>query len=108
MRAVSVVSGGLLPASRDTTPPVWSAVGVLIEIHQREAGAESIVILSQAPISHLVEAEDALQYPERMLDFGSDARFGRVLALGFFVHIVLELGAAAGHVLCVRRGLADD
>jgi len=107
MRAVSVVSAGRLPATRDTTPPVWSAVAVLIEIHQRKAGAQPIVILSQAPISHFVEAEDALQYPERMLDFGSGARLGRVLGLGFLVHIVLELGAAAGHVLCVWRGLSD-
>ena len=33
-------------------------------IHQREAGAQSSVILFESPVSHLVEAEDALQYPE--------------------------------------------
>ena len=78
---------------------------VLVEIDQREAGAQPVVILSEFPASHCVEAEDALQYPERMLHLSSDMRLGRVLALGFFVYIVLELGAAVGHVLGVRSGL---
>src|ERR1019366_7443502 len=83
-------------------------LAVLIEIHQREAGAQSSVILFESPVSHLVEAEDALQYPEVMFHFRSDSGLGRVLTLGPFIHIVLELGAAAGHVLSVRSGLADN
>src|ERR1035437_8972469 len=46
-------------------------LAVLVQVHQREAGTQSSVILLEAPVSHLVEAEDALQYPERMLHLGS-------------------------------------
>ena len=83
-------------------------MAVLVEVHQCEAGAQPVVVLLNAPVSHLVEAEDALQDSERVLHLGSDPRLGRVLALGLFVHTVLELGAAAGHVLRVRCGLADS
>ena len=66
------------------------------------------MILLDAPISNLVEAEDTLQNPKRMLHFCSDPRLGCVLALACFVHMILELCAAAGHILNVRRGLADQ
>ena len=89
-------------------PQRGQPLAVLVEIHQCEAGAQPVVILPDAPVSHLVEAEDALQYPERMLHFGSDSRLGRVFAPGFFIYVVLELGAAAGNVLRVRCGLADS
>jgi hypothetical protein len=93
----------------DTLRPLrGQPLAVLIEIHQREAGAQSSVILFESAVSHLIEAEDALQYPEGMFHFCSDSGLGRVLALGLFVHIVLELGATAGHVLSVRSGLADN
>jgi hypothetical protein len=39
-------------------------LAVLIEVHQREAGAQSSVILFESAVSHLIEAKDALQYPE--------------------------------------------
>jgi hypothetical protein len=38
-----------------------------VQIDQREVGAESVMVLFDAAVSHLVEAEDSLQYPERML-----------------------------------------
>jgi len=82
-------------------------LAVLVEVDQREAGAESIVVLLQAPVPPIVEAEDTLQYPERMLHLRSHSGLGRVLAPGLFIHIVLEPGAAAGHILRVRRCLAD-
>ncbi|MCU1250439.1 MAG: hypothetical protein JWQ49_3468 [Edaphobacter sp.] len=64
------------------------------------------MVLRQPPVSHLVEAEDALQYPKRMFYFGSHSRLSRVLASGHLVDIVLELCPAAGHILRVRRGFA--
>lgn len=88
-------------------PQRGQSLAVLIEVDQREAGAQPVVVLLQAPVSHFVEAEDALPYPERMLHLSSLAGLGRVLAPGLFIHIVLEPGAAAGHILRVRRCLAD-
>ena len=44
---------------------------MLIEIYQREAGAQSSVILFESAVSHLIEAKDALQYPEGMFHFCS-------------------------------------
>ena len=63
-------------------------------IDQREAGAQAVVILLQAPVSHLVKAEDALQYPERMLNLRSNSGLARVLAPGILIHVVLEPGPA--------------
>src|ERR1700689_5744188 len=42
-----------------------------------------------------------------MLHLGPSTRLSRVLALGFFVYIILELGPTASHVLCVRCSLTD-
>ena len=56
-------------------------LAVLIEIDQREAGAQPSVILFESAISHLIEAEDALQYPEGMFHLRSDSGLGRVLRL---------------------------
>src|SRR5450759_185546 len=80
---------------------------VQVEIDQREAGAQPVMVLRDSPVSHLVEAEDAFQYPENMFYFRSYPRLSRVLTPGFFVDIVLELRPATGHVLRVRRGLVD-
>jgi hypothetical protein len=34
---------------------------VEIQVHQREAGAQSVVVFCQTPVADLVEAEDAFQ-----------------------------------------------
>src|SRR5450759_1217272 len=58
---------------------------VQVEIDQREAGAQPVMVLRDSPVSHLVEAEDAFQYPENMFYFRSYPRLSRVLTPGFFV-----------------------
>jgi hypothetical protein len=68
---------------------------VLVQVHQREARAEMIVVLLQAAETHFYESEDALQDAERVLHLGSHSGRSRVLAPGLFIHIVLESGAAA-------------
>ena len=65
------------------------------------------MVLFDAAIFHLVEAEDAFQYAESMFYFRSDPRLGRVLRFSDFIDIVFILGSATGHVLGLRRGLAD-
>ena len=52
---------------------------VQIQIAEREAGSQPIVVLCQAAISHLVEAKDALEDAERMFHSGSYFRFYPVL-----------------------------
>jgi len=65
-------------------PQRCQPLAVLIEIHHREAGAQSSVILFESAVSHLIEAKDALQYPEGMFHFRSDSGLGGVLALCLF------------------------
>src|ERR1039458_9064274 len=80
---------------------------VQVQIDQREVRAQPVVVLRDPSIAHLVEAEDAFQDAEHMFYFGSYPRLSCVLTSSYFVHIVLELRSAAGHVLRVRRGFAD-
>ena len=106
---VFLVSLGAVFRLPETLRPLrGQPLAVLIEVHQREAGTQSSVILFESAVSHLIEAKYALQYSEGMLHFCSDSGLGRVLTLGLFVHIVLELSSAAGHVLSVRSGFADN
>jgi hypothetical protein len=44
---------------------------VEIEIDQSETGAQPVVVLCDPPVTHLVEAEDALQDAERMFHLRS-------------------------------------
>jgi hypothetical protein len=78
-----------------------------VEIDQGEAGAQPVMVLRDTPVSHLVEAEDAFQDAEHMFYFRSYFRLSCILSFRFFVHIVFELRPATGHVLRVRRDLAD-
>lgn len=80
---------------------------VEVQIDQREARAQPVMVLRDPPIAHLVEAEDSFQNTEDMFDLRSYSRLRRVLTSSYFVHIILELRPAAGHVLRVRRGFAD-
>src|SRR5580698_2747800 len=82
-------------------------VAVLVQIHQREGRADPLVVFPDTPIAHLYESEHTLENAERMLHFGSNSSLGCVIAPGFFVHIILEPGPAASHVLRFRRGGMD-
>src|SRR5208283_6034622 len=82
-------------------------VAVLVQVHQREGRAQPLVVFPDAAIAHLGKSEDALEDAERMLHLRSNSGLGRVLALGFFVYIVLVFGATASHVLCLGSGLMD-
>ena len=64
-------------------PQKGKPFAVVVDIDQREAGAQPVVVLFQAPVSHLVEVEDALQDPERMFHLRSNSGLGRVLACCF-------------------------
>jgi hypothetical protein len=57
------------------------AFAVEVEVYQREAGAQSVVVLGQAPVAYFVEAEGAFQDAERMFDLNPYARCTPVLAL---------------------------
>ena len=52
-----------------------------VEIDQREVGAQPVVGLGDASVSHLVEAEDAFQDAEHMFYLGPHARLTSVLLL---------------------------
>jgi hypothetical protein len=50
-----------------------------IQVHQREAGAQSVVVFRQSPVAHLVEAEDAFEDAEQMFELSPNARLTAVL-----------------------------
>ena len=79
-----------------------------IQVTQGEAHAQPIVVLRDAPVPCPVKAEDTLKHVERVLDPGPHPRLSRVPALRGFIHIVPEPGPAAGHILRMRRGYADQ
>src|SRR5271165_5492464 len=54
---------------------------VQVQVHQRKAGAQSMMVLLNPSVSHLLEAEDALQNPERMFHLRSHHGLHPVLAL---------------------------
>src|SRR5258708_35010376 len=78
-----------------------------VEIDQGEVRAEPVMVLRDATIAHLVEAEDAFQDAEHMFYFRSYFRLSCVLSFRFFVDMVFELRSAAGHCLRLCRGLLD-
>ena len=49
----------------------YQAFAVEIQVYQRKAGAQSVVVLRQTPVAHLVEAEEAFQDAERMFYLGT-------------------------------------
>jgi hypothetical protein len=53
---------------------------VKIQVDQREAGAQSVVVFRQSPVADLVEAEDAFQDAERMFYLGTHTRLAAVLS----------------------------
>jgi len=53
-----------------------------VEIHQGEVRAQPVVVLGDAAVPRLLEAEHTLQDAEHMLDLGSYTGLSRVLPLG--------------------------
>src|SRR6266446_2439588 len=80
---------------------------VQIQVHQREAGAQSMMVLLNPSVSHLLETEDALQNPERMFYLGSHSGLYPVLGLLYLIHKVLVSHSSAGHILRLRSRLPD-
>ncbi len=64
--------GTLLPKDCQT-------FAVQVQVHQREVRAQAVMVLRDASVSHFVEAEDALQDPERMFYLGPHPRLTPVL-----------------------------
>lgn len=62
-------------------PEYCQAFAVHVQVHQREVRAQPVVVLCDAFVSHLVEAEDALQDAERMFHLGAHAGLTPVLLL---------------------------
>ncbi len=60
-------------------PEHCQAFAVHVEVRQGEVRAQPVVVLRDASIAHLVEAEDALHDAERMLHLGAHARLTPVL-----------------------------
>ena len=52
---------------------------VEIQVYQREAGAQSVVVFRETPVADLIEAEDAFQDAERMFYLGTHTRLTTVL-----------------------------
>src|SRR6201993_5164257 len=80
---------------------------VQVEVHQRKAGAQTMMVLLNPSVSHLLETEDALQNPKRMFHLGSHSGLHPVLGLLYLVHKVLVSRPPAGHVLRSRSRLPD-
>jgi len=99
---------GALFRLQETLRPLWGQpVAVLVQIHQREGRAQPLVVFPDASVTNFGKSEDTLQDAKRMLDFGSHAGLGGVLALGLFIYIILVLGPATSHILCLRRGCVN-
>ena len=62
-------------------PEHCQTFAVQVEVDQGEVGAQPVMVLCKAPVSHLVEAEDPLEDAERMFYFGSHAGLTPVLLL---------------------------
>jgi hypothetical protein len=54
-------------------------LAVLVEVHQREGGAQVIVVLLQAPEPDLHKSKDSLQDAKRMLHLSSHPGLGPIL-----------------------------
>ena len=50
-----------------------------IQVYQREAGAQSVMVFRETPVADLIEAEDAFQDAERMFYLGTHTRLTTVL-----------------------------
>jgi hypothetical protein len=67
--------------SETLRPRHCQPIAVQIQVHQREAGAQPLMVLLNPSVSHLLETEDALQNPEGMFHLRSHS--GLYPVLGF-------------------------
>ena len=74
LRSVFLTSNAVLPEHCQT-------FAMHVEVDQGEVGAQSVMVLRKAPVSHLVEAEDPLQDAERMFHLGPHPGLTPVLLL---------------------------
>jgi hypothetical protein len=94
--------------STDTLHPQWGQpLAVHVKVHQREGGAQVIVVRLQTLEASFYESEDTLQYAERMFHLGSHSGLGRVLSPLYLIYSFSVSGAARGHVLGMRRDGAN-
>jgi hypothetical protein len=63
------------------------------------------MILLDSPVTHFGKSEDATQNEKCVFHLRKNSNLGRVLAFAFLIYIILELGVAAGHILCLEYGL---
>src|SRR6201993_1807284 len=68
---------------------------VQVQVHQRKAGAQPMMVLFNSPVSRLLEAKDALQNPERMLHLRSHSGLHPVLGLLYLIDKVLVFHSSA-------------
>src|SRR5579875_260080 len=80
---------------------------VLVDVGQRKARAQPLVVLLQAAVAHLGQAEHTLEDAERPLHLGSDSCLGPVLALLGFIYTCFGFHSPRLHVLRSRRGLPN-
>ena len=57
------------------------AFAMKIQVYQREAGTQPVVVFRHTSVAHLVEAEDAFQDAERVLYLGTHTRLTFILFL---------------------------
>ena len=67
--------------SQTLRPGHCQSLAVQVQVHQREAGAQPMMVLAESSVSHLLKAKDALQNPKRMFYFRSYSRLHPVLGL---------------------------
>ena len=78
-----------------------------VQVDQPTSNKQPVGILLQAPVTDLVEAEDALEDEKRVFDPGPDSRFGAVLrALGVRQGL-LAVAFLVRKILCSRGMLPD-
>ena len=77
------------------------------QIGERAGHEQPMSVLSKPAVAHLGKAEDPLDDPDRMLDFGPHLRFGPVFRAFHLVHDTAMAIATVDEVLRSRCALAD-
>ena len=62
-------------------PKHCQTFAVQVQVHQRTAGAQPVMVILNPSVSHFLETEDALQNPEGMFHLRSHSGLHPVLAL---------------------------
>lgn len=92
---------GVVPREDD------QAFAVEIQVDEREAGAEPVMVFGLAALADLVEVEDKFKFPERMDHLDAHTRLTATLLLLLVIHPILISGSLAGHVLSLGLGCMD-